>query len=48
MSRRMRIRITVVATLLAIVAPSAAASADQLCTRVWVASTHQKVCVPVP
>ena len=48
MTRRARVLITVVATVVALVGPSAAASADQLCSRLWVGSLQQRVCVPVP
>ena len=48
MTRRMRVRITIVATLVAVAAPAAGASAEALCTRAWVGPVHERVCVPVP
>ena len=48
MTRRARVRITIAATLLALVAPTAVASAESLCTRVWVGPVNERVCVPVP
>ena len=48
MTRRARVLVTAAATLFVLVAPTAAASADSLCTRVWLSSVHERICVPVP
>ena len=48
MTRRARVLVTTAATLIVLVAPSAAASADSLCSRVWLGPVNERVCVPVP
>ena len=48
MTRRARALVTAAATLVVLLAPSAAASADSLCSRVWLGPVSERVCVPVP
>ena len=48
MTRRARALVLAAATLFVLVAPAAGASAYSLCTRVWLASVHERICVPVP